>query len=193
MTRTSSPLKPRTPALRAFRFLVCLAVLSLLTEPLAEAHDTGFGHSRRTLRVSSTATELTLEYRMALSADEALIEATQIDADGDGRITSAEQDAHFMGVAGRLMAGFDLRTADGRALQPTLVRYGLQNSLTQTFCFRIETDSDVIFLEDRNFAHKPGQVRILTGQGVNVATNAEPDLSHVDRLSFKVMRTNAAP
>jgi hypothetical protein len=165
-----------------------LAILILLAASAAQAHDTGFGHSRRTLLVTSAANQLTLEYRIALGADEALIEATQIDADGDGRVTAAERDAHFAEVARRLIAGLQLRTTDGKSLEPTFVRYALDNSLTQTFRFSVDSGSDVILLEDRNFAHKPGQVRIFAGQGVNVASTADADLSHVDRLSIKIQR-----
>jgi hypothetical protein len=168
-------------------------ILSLLSVSFAQAHDTGFGHSRRTLLVTTSAGELTLEYRIMPSAEEALIEATQVDADGDGKITPAERDAHFAEVARRLVAGLHLQTGAGEKLEAQFVRYSLQNSLAQTFRFRIATDSDVILLEDRNFAHKPGQVRILTGQGVQAAEAADADLSHVDRLSIKIQREKAAP
>jgi len=170
-----------------------LAVLLLLVAGRpAQAHDTGFGHSRRTLFVAATANDLELEYRIRQNADEALIEAAQIDADGDGQITPVERDGHFAAVSRQLIEGLHLRTADGRDLQPALLRYELQNSLTQTFYFTIHTASEVILVEDRNFAHKPGQVRILTGRGIRAATTPAADLSHVDRLSFTITREKAA-
>ncbi len=170
-----------------------IVVALLLPLSLALAHDTGFGHSRRTLLVTSAENSLALEYRIVLAADEALIEATHIDADGDGEITKDEQDAHFANVARRLIAGLRLQTADGRLLKPTFVRYELQNSLAQTFRFSVETDALAVSVEDRNFAHKPGQVRILAGQGVKVATIGDGDPSHVDRLNFNILREKTAP
>jgi hypothetical protein len=170
-----------------------LFVLFLVPASLAQAHDTGFGHSRRTLLVTSEASGLTLEYRITPSADEALIEATQIDADGDGKITSAERDSHFAEVTRTLIAGMLLKSDAGENLEAQFVRYSLGNSLAQTFCFRIATNSDVILLEDRNFAHKPGQVRVLTGRGIKTAEAADTDLSHVDRLSIKIVREKTAP
>jgi hypothetical protein len=143
--------------------------------------------------VTTSAGELTLEYRFTPSAEEALIEATQIDTDSDGKITPAEQDAHFAEVARRLGAGLQLRAGTDENLAAQFVRYSLGNSLAQTFRFRIATDSDSILLEDRNFAHKPGQVRILTGQGIQAAEAADADLSHIDRLSIKIQREKAAP
>jgi hypothetical protein len=174
--------------------MALLVAASSAASSIAAAHDTGFGHSRRTLLVDNEQGALVLEYRIAMNADEALIEATHLDADGDGQITTEERDAHFQQVADRLIAGLRLCRTNGDKLPLELVRYRLDSGLTQTFRFRAKGEGDSFTVDDRNFDYKPGHVRILAGEGFRVTADAGADLSHADHLRFTVQRsTSKAP
>lgn len=162
-------------------------LLVLLVGSHTLAHDTGFGHSRRTIFFSAAEGELNLEYRITQNADEALIEMTHLDADGDGRITAAERDRHFAEIGGKLAKRLQYRTVEGKPLQASFVRCNLGNSLTQSFHFTITTNAPEIILDDGNFPHKPGQVRIV-GHGISIEPVTPVDLSHADWLSLKIVR-----
>src|SRR5262249_39697763 len=109
-------------------------------------------------------------------------------ADGDGQISAAERDKHFQQLASQLAERLELRTPAGQRLRAQFDSYTLGNSLTQTFRFTIATTAEPIQLDDGDFPHQPGQIRIATASSVN-AESAQPlDLSHADWLSLKISR-----
>jgi hypothetical protein len=164
------------------------AVLLMLVTAQARGHDTGFGHSRRTLLFSAKPQEFLLEYRIVLSADEALVEMTRMDRDGDGRVSREEKDRYFADRAREIAGGWEVRTADGERLQPGFLQVDLGHSLTQTYRFTISTVERTILFADANFLHKPGQVTILSGPGLKAEPLAPTDLSHAERISVRVTR-----
>jgi hypothetical protein len=171
------------------RVLAGLGLL-LLAAAQARGHDTGFGHSRRTLVFSAKHEEFLLEYRMVLSADEALVEMTRMDRDGDGRVTVEEKDRYFAERARELVRGWEVTTAEGERLQPVFVRVELGHSLTQSYRFTVSTPDRAIFFVDTNFLHKPGQVSILSGPGLKAEPQTGANLSHAERISVVVTRTS---
>jgi hypothetical protein len=169
------------------------ALLSLLAGLLAvgpvqpvEAHDTGFGHSRRTLFVAAEMGKLALEYRIVASPDEALIEMTAADSDGDGQISAAEKDEHFSAVGRRLAERFKIRTAKGQPLQADFQGFILNNGITQTYRFEIVTDGPEVSFEDNNFPYKPGQVRVVAGAGLEAKLDGDIDISHADWVRLTI-------
>jgi hypothetical protein len=172
-----------------FRVLVALALTLLAVAP-ARAHDTGFGHSRRTLLFSAKPEEFLLEYRIVLSADEALVEMTRMDRNGDGRVSDEEKNLYFAARARELVRGWELTTADGERLQPTFVRIELGHSLTQSYRFTVSTLDRTMFFVDTNFSHKPGQVSILSGPGLKAEPQKAVNLAHAEWISVMVTRTS---
>src|SRR5207244_5119036 len=92
--------------------------LWMLAIATAQGHDTGFGHSRRTLVFSAKPEEFLLAYRISLSADEALLEMTRMDRDGDGRVSPEEKERYFADRAREIARGWEVTTADRERLQP---------------------------------------------------------------------------
>jgi hypothetical protein len=169
-----------------------LVGLGLLLATLAEArgHDTGFGHRRRTLLFSAKPEELLLEYRIVLNADEALLEMTRMDRDGDGRVSAEEKDRYFAERARELVRGWTLTTAEGERLQPVFSRVELGHSFTQSYRFTVSTHERAIYFVDTNFSHQPGQVSILSGPGLKAEPQAGANLAHAERVSIVVTRTS---
>jgi hypothetical protein len=154
----------------------------------ARGHDTGFGHSRRTLVFSAKPEEFVLEYRIALSADEALVEMTRMDRDGDGRISPEEKERYFADRAREIARGWEVTTAEGERLQPVRMRVELGHSLTQSYRFTVSTVDRTIFFVDTNFSHKPGQVSVLCGPGLKAEPQTPSNLAHAERISIVVTR-----
>lgn len=153
-------------------------------------HDTGFGHSRRTLVFLVKPEEFVLDYRIALSADEALVEMTRMDRDGDGRVSAEEKARYFAERAQEIARGWEVTTAEGKLLRPVFVKVDLGHSLTQNYRFTVSTLDGTIHFVDTNFSHKPGQVAFLSGPGVQAAPETPADLSHAERISVVVTRTS---
>jgi hypothetical protein len=152
------------------------------------AHDGGFGHSRRTIFFDSTKDHFILEYRLTRSSDEALLEMTKIDANGDGGISSVEQESYFGALGIELADQFDAKTEAGTRLRPRLLDFHLQPNLVQTFRYSIESTATEIRFVDRNFPHKPGVVKIITGSGAKAELAAPTDLNHAEQVSLKIVR-----
>src|SRR5262245_38340773 len=125
---------------RADRALLTIAVLALLCAS-STAHDGGFGHSRRSIFVDAGAGELTIEYRVFQNRDEALIELTRMDRDGDGQVSATERDVYFTARGRRLAEGLQVRTADGAALPVRFVRQELHQTLVQCYHLVVATDA----------------------------------------------------
>jgi hypothetical protein len=170
------------------RVLVGVALL-LLAAARAQGHDTGFGHSRRTLMFSAKPEEVLLDYRIALGADEALVEMTRMDRDGDGRVTAEEKDRYFAERAREIARGWELTTPEGERLRPVFARVLLGHSLTQSYRFTVSTQDRTILFVDSNFSHKPGQITVLSGPGLKAEPQANTNLSHAERISDLVTRT----
>jgi hypothetical protein len=168
-----------------------LGALGLLILGIAEArgHDTGFGHCRRTLLFSAKPEEVLLEYRIVLSPEEALVEMTRMDRDGDGRVSAEEKSRYFAERARELARGWTLSTAEGERLEPVFTRVELGHSLTQSYRFTVSTLERTIFFVDNNFSHKPGQVSILSGPGLKAEPQKGMNLAHAERISIVVTRT----
>jgi hypothetical protein len=173
--------------MKAFRLPVGFALL-MLAVAQAWGHDTGFGHSRRTLVFSAKPEEFLLDYRIVLSPDEALVEMTRMDRDGDGRVSSEEKDRYFAERARDLARGWEMSTAEGERLRPVFARVELGHSLTQSYRFSVSTPDRMIFFVDTNFSHKPGQVTILAGPGLKAEPQTAADLTHAERISVVVTR-----
>jgi len=173
--------------MKIFRIPAGVALL-LLAVAQAQGHDTGFGHSRRTLLFLAKPEEFLLEYRIVLNADEALVEMTRMDRDGDGRVSAEEKDRYFAERARELARGWDVTTAEGERLHPVFARVELGHSLTQTYRFSVQTGDRAIFFVDTNFSHKPGQVAILAGPGVQAEPQTPATLAHAERISVVVTR-----
>jgi hypothetical protein len=171
------------------RILAALA-LTMLGVAQARGHDTGFGHSRRTLVFSAKPEEFLLDYRIVLSADEALVEMTLMDRDGDGRVSAAEKDRYFAERAMEIARGWQVSTPEGELLRPVFERVELGHSLTQSYRFRISTLERTILVVDSNFSHKPGQVAILSGAGLKAEPQKGTNLAHAERISIVVTRSS---
>ena len=153
-----------------------------------DAHDGGFGHSRRTVFFDATADEFILEYRLTRSSDETLLEMTLIDDDGDGQISSSEQESYFGALGIELADQFDVKTAAGERERPRLLEFRLQPNLVQSFRYTIETSATEIRFVDRNFPHKPGVVKIISGSGAKAELAEPTDLNHAEQVSLKIVR-----
>ena len=122
------------------------------------------------------------------------MELAQSDADGDGRATAEEQTAHF-GASGQRLAE-NLRITDdaGRPLEVQYLSYELTNPTSQLFRFRANVPANgqaaaagrSYRLEDRNFAHKPGVLKILTGPRLKAELPKGADLSHCDQIRLQI-------
>lgn len=175
---------------RTLHLLLALMLMPAWTGP-AGAHDGGFGHSRRTIFVSAEARQLIIEYRITPNPDEALIEMTQIDRDRDGGISQEEKDRYFQARAKQLAEKLQARTGDNATIPLTFVSYELKHPLVQVFRFTAATEAGEVLLDDQNFPHKPGLIRIHAGVGVTVEQVKPVDLNHAERLSLKISRTGA--
>ena len=71
--------------------------------------------------------------------------------------------------------------------------YRLENSLAQVFLFQVQSRAAELQLVDRNFPHKPGQVRIIPGPGIKVELLESVDLSHAERVPLKITRIGNSP
>src|SRR5436190_20769062 len=90
------------------------AVLFLaLAASSAPAHDGGFGHSRRTLYLTTEDDALILEYRIQHNREDALVEMTLMDTDGDGKVSAEEKDRFLKDRAKRLAENLVARTVAG--------------------------------------------------------------------------------
>src|SRR6187549_3808876 len=98
---------------RADHFWIGLVLLAVAT---ASAHDGGFGHSRRTLYVAASPEGWAIEYRIALNRDEALVEMTHMDRDGDGQVSAEERDRYLAGRAKEVAERLRASDADGAAV-----------------------------------------------------------------------------
>lgn len=154
----------------------------------ARTHDSGFGHSRRAILVSATPGQLRIEYRVTQSPDEALIEMTRLDSDRDGKISPQEKDAYFTAQGQRLAENLLLKTSEDECVPVTFTGYELKHPLTQIFSFTAKSDAGALLLEDRNYAHKPGAIRIHAGDALKVELARPVDLNHAERLSLKITR-----
>jgi hypothetical protein len=169
--------------------LACVAgAVAMFAHGNADAHDGGFGHSRRTIFFDAAADEFVLEYRVTRNSDEALLEMTLIDADGDGKISLAEQQKYFQTLGTELAEQFEVQTVAGMSVRPRLVELHLQPNLVQSFRYAIATTAAEIRFVDRNFPHKPGVAKIVTGRGAKAELAEATDLNHAERVTLKVVR-----
>lgn len=167
-----------------------LAVLVwFVVASVALGHDGGFGHSRRTIYLTTDPNGLVLEYRLQQNRDDALVEMTRMDADGDGQVSAAEKDRFLKERARQLADHLQVKTAAGEAIELKLESVRLDQGLTQTYRFTLATIAAEVLLEDRNFGHKPGLVLVRNGDGLTVTLAKPTDLTHADRVSLRVRRT----
>jgi hypothetical protein len=152
--------------MKSSRVVAAFGLLVLAAASPARAHDTGFGHSRRTILFSARP-----EAR-------------------DGRVSADEKDRYFAERARELARGWELSTAEGGRLEPVLARVELGHSLTQSYRFTVSTRERTMVFVDTNFSHKPGQVSILSGPGLKAVPQAAMNLAHAERISVVVTRTS---
>src|SRR5262249_6426047 len=145
-------------------------------------------HSRRTLYVTTEGDLLVLEYRIQHNRDDALVEMTLMDADGDGTVSTDERDRYLKERAKQLADNLPVKTAAGDAVALQFVKARLDQGLTQTYRFTLDTKAAEVLLEDRNFGHKPGVIQVTNGDGVTVTLTKPTDLTHADRVSLRIRR-----
>jgi hypothetical protein len=164
--------------------------IAILCGGNALAHDGGFGHSRRAIFVSAGPGEFILEYRITLSPDEALLQMAQIDRDGDAKISTAEKNQYFLDAAQKLAERLDCKSMNGNPIRPLPAGFELGQALTQRFRFRLSTDNPDWLLTDNAFGHKPGVVRVVTGDSVKAQVAEKTDMTHVERVTIQFSRTD---
>lgn len=155
----------------------------------ALAHDTGFGHSRRTLYFAPDQDGLLLEYRVRLEADEALIEMSLMDTDGDASVSPAEQDSWFTAKGAQLAVGLRVMMADDETVAVPVQSRGwrLAEGFCQIFLFHLQSNSRAVIVEDSLFAHKHGWARVRQAPGVRVMLADGLNLNHAERLRLRVL------
>lgn len=158
----------------------------LLLGSLAAAHDGGFGHSRRTIAVFADAAGWTIEYRLTLNPDEALLELAGMDSNGDGQISAIMRDQFCAGRARALLQRLALTGSTNVPLRYEGCSWG--PALTQTYRFRAETAEAALMLTDDNFTYKPGLVRLAAGPGVSLNVEKQADLTHAERVRIQISR-----
>ena len=164
--------------------------LFITAMPFAFPHDTGLGHSRRTLLWETGPDGFVLEYRIRLPKDEVVLEMVKIDADGNGEISGREKDSFFRRKGRMLAAKFKISNATGKTLSAALKAYSLGHSFTQTFQYEITTGSNSLSFEDRNFRDKPGLVRILKTDTARVSLARPADLQHAEVIALRIVRND---
>lgn len=168
------------------------------------AHDGGFGHSRRVIMVSAVEDQATpgttfyIDYRLRLSDEPALVELTQMDTNGDGAVSDDERDTFFTakaeGLAKKMSANIKASESNNEkssnSLVVTPVTFRVQHSLVQMYRFKVQVGSDVnaINWQDANYTHKPGSVRLYSGEGVDVQPDESVNMHHADRLALTIRR-----
>jgi|688.fasta_scaffold31375_2 hypothetical protein len=152
-----------------------VVVVMAIVQP-ALAHDGGFGHSQRTIAASADPRGWTIEYRLTLSADEALVERAQ------------HPEPEFFTRRGEQLAT-TLRVTIPEEATLTFVGHALGPSLTQTYRYRIDTPAERLVLQDDCFPHKPGVVRCVGGEGVSVKLADGIDWAHAERATVEFARS----
>ena len=161
---------------------------SLLLPDIASSHESGFGHSKRTLFFTSSEDGFLLDYRIHLAPEEAMSEMAWMDEDRDGSVSNQERDRWFEAKGRKLLSKFVLLGQNGGNGRLAFVRYRLDHGLTQTFSFRIRTDAESIVFEDANLAHRPGVVRLLGDATVRATVDREASLHHAGAIRVRVTR-----
>ena len=173
------------------RASVLWLVLLLAVAP-ARAHDTGFGHSRRTLFVAPVADGYAVTVRLSLDAAEALLLMTRMDRDHDGAVSPAEREAYGAttgaAFAARLLA---TDTAD-RPLPVRFVAFAPGETLALIYQFRIDTAERQVFLTDSLFPHRHGWVSVRSAPGVEVKLGATT-ASHAGAVRVQLLRPGPEP
>jgi hypothetical protein len=165
-----------------------MAAVFLALASYAVAHDGGFGHSRRTIYLTTDRESLILEYRIQHNREDALVEMTLMDTDGDGTVSTEEKERFLKERARQLAENLPAKTAAGVTVGLKLESVRLDQGLTQTFRYRLDTTATEVLLEDRNFGHKPGLVNVRSGTGLTVTLAKDIDLTHADRVSLRIQR-----
>ena len=164
------------PAVAAPRIVaVVVALVAAVTAPPAWSHDGGFGHSQRTIAASADPRGWTIEYRVMMGADEAIVELAQ------------HPEPEFYARRGEQLAK-TLRVTNLADTKLVFVGHALGPALTQTYRYRIETPAQRLVLEDHCFPHKPGVVRCVGGTGVSVTLGEGIDWSHAERATVEFAR-----
>ena len=168
-----TPLSMAAPRIVA---AVVTLVLAVATTQTARSHDGGFGHSQRTIVASADPRGWTIEYRVMLGADEAIVELAQ------------HPEAEFYARRGEQLAK-TLRVTNPVDTKLVFVGHALGPALTQTYRYRIETPAERLVLEDHCFPHKPGVVRCVGGPGVSVTLGEGIDWTHAERATVEFARS----
>lgn len=188
-----TPNSPTHTTLRR-RWLLSLACLTacsgwaLLSSPLF-AHDGGFGHSRRTIAFFADDTGWTIEYRLRLNADEALLQLAEYANDDDPDVIAANIKTLPLTEAQRVVKGLKVRDTTGRTLPLQVLKAELGPSFTQTFIFRCASRAGELDFDDANFPHKPGVVQIVAGAGVEASHRTAIDIHHAEQVPLRIRRT----
>lgn len=167
--------KPNGRRTTSCRWLAAVVAMLAIAQT-ASAHDGGFGHSQRTIAATADQRGWTIEYRLTLSADEAVIERAQ------------HPEADFFARRGEQLAKA-LRVTIPEQATLTFVGHTLGPTLTQTYRYRVETPAERIVLQDDCFPHKPGVVRCVGGEGVTVTLADGIDWSHAERATVEFARS----
>ncbi|MDA1141116.1 MAG: hypothetical protein O3B01_21320 [Planctomycetota bacterium] len=163
--------------------------LSVISMSIAFAHDTGLGHSRRTLLWEAGPDRFVLEYRIHLPEDEVILEMVKIDADGNGEISDLEKESFFKQKGKTLATMFTV--TDLKPVSALFSTFSLGHSFTQTYRFEFVSDSHVLTFEDGNFRDKPGSARVLKSKTTKVTFAQPEDLLHAEVLNLRIERVPA--
>jgi hypothetical protein len=155
---------------------VVALVVAIATARTAFSHDGGFGHSQRTIAASADPRGWTIEYRLTLGADEAIVELAQ------------HPEAEFYVRRGEQLAR-TLRLTSPENAKLVFVGHALGPALTQTYRYRVETPAERLAIEDHCFPHKPGVVRCVGGEGVRVTLGEGIDWTHAERATVEFARS----
>lgn len=171
-------------------FLVLPATLLMLAGSMATApaHESGFGHSSRTLFFSRTADGISLEYRIHLPPEEAMAEMAWMDGDRDGRISEQEKQEWFLQKGRKILAHLAAKTEHAEPLEMEFSSFQLGAGLTQTFRYILHSQAGVAVFEDANFAHRPGIVRTMHGKDLQLALLEEVPSHHAGLIRLKMTR-----
>jgi ABC-type nickel/cobalt efflux system permease component RcnA len=177
------------PTRRILALLVLATALgaALLAPRPAAAHPLGNFSVNRYTRIEPWPGQLRLRTILDMAEIPTLQEQPKIDADADGALSAAEQDAYLAATVASLIGQIDL-TADGRHLPLTIQSQRLallpgQGGL-QTLRIEAELRADLagaapqaVAFQDSSFADRPGwrEVIVRAGDGVQILESSAPD------------------
>lgn len=161
------------------------ALLFCLLLPIsAQADESAFPHSSRTLHLALSQDTLTIEYRLKIPLDQAWIEMAGMDTDEDGEVSAIEKRRYLEQKASRLLQNITVTCAD-KTQALTLTAVTMDSAIAQTFTLQAPA-SVLCTLRDNHFVDRPGSVRLRSDAGTAVMLQEGRDHSHAGRIVLKI-------